>query len=188
MAYENPAILINLLDKLADAIINYFDAQIKAGVNALMLFDTWGGILDLVNYKNLSLNFMEKVITNIRSKYGDEIPIIIFTKGGGLYLPEQASINPDGIGLDWTVNLSKAKEQVGDSITLQGNLDPCALFAPKDSLKGFIDNIIEQSSGFNNRYVFNLGHGVLPQTDPSKVEFLIDYVHMVSKISSKAVF
>ena len=138
MAYESPDILINLLDKLSDAIVNYFDAQIKAGVNALMLFDTWGGILDIENYKLLSLKYMDKIIKSIRSKYGDDIPITIFTKGGGLYLPEQASISPDGVGLDWTVDLTRAREQLGEHITLQGNLDPCALFSPKGSLKRYI--------------------------------------------------
>lgn len=189
MAFESPDLLLKLLDKLADAIINYFDSQIKAGVNALMLFDTWGGILDLDNYKNLSLNFMDKIIKNIRAKYGQQIPITIFTKGGGLYLPEQASINPDGVGLDWTVNLTSARAQLGEDITMQGNLDPCALFAPKDKLGGLINKVLEQAykpnsqNKINNRYIFNLGHGILPPSDPDKLDFLIKQVHNFDQIN-----
>lgn len=196
MVYENPELITKLLDKLSDSIIDYFMAQINAGVNLLMLFDTWGGILDLPRYKEFSLRFMDKIICKVREKVreqnienngdsksdsnsdGREIPIIIFTKGGGLYLSEQESISPDGIGLDWTMDIGDARKIVDSKISLQGNIDPCVLFSDKSKISKEVDNLFEKLSGnFDSRFIFNLGHGILPQIDPDKVQHLIECVH-----------
>ena len=178
MMYESPDLVSKLLEKLSSAIIDYFVAQIHSGVNLLMLFDSWGGILDLPSYKEFSLKYMDKIISQVRAQTGSSIPIIMFTKGGGLYLSEQASISPDGIGLDWTMDIGLARKIINPNICLQGNLDPCTLFADNSKIKQEVDNIFKKLSGnYHSNFIFNLGHGILPQVNPDKVKFLIDCVH-----------
>lgn len=178
MMYEKPELVSKLLEKLSIAIIDYFIAQINSGVNLLMLFDTWGGILDLPSYKEFSLKYMDKIISQVRAKTGSNIPIIIFTKGGGLYLSEQASISPDGIGLDWVIDIGLARKIINPKICLQGNIDPCVLFSDKSRIKQEVDNLFEKLSGnYDSNFIFNLGHGILPDINPDKVKFLVDCVH-----------
>ena len=192
MLYAQPEVMTALLEKLTDAVIAYFDAQIQAGVNALMLFDTWGGLLDPVRYENFSLIWMKKIINKLREKYNNQIPIVMFTKGGGLYLPQQVSALPNGVGLDWTVDLGVAIEQIDQykskfdpankfaPIAVQGNLDPCTLFADDVTIRQQVERIFnqvaQQRPDFRS-FVFNLGHGILPPTQPEKLAYLVDLVH-----------
>ncbi len=180
LLYQNPQVLHQLLDKLAIAVTHYLNAQIAAGVDVVMLFDTWGGILTTPQYEKFSLQYMEKILNGMRQHNKTrQVPVIMFTKGGGLWLEKMANIGCDAISLDWTINLSAAKARVGNKVALQGNLDPAALYAPEEKLYEEIKQVLEQY-GTDPGHVFNLGHGVSPDVDPEKVRLLVDAVHTLS--------
>jgi uroporphyrinogen decarboxylase len=177
MMYESPALLHRLLDLLARSTILYLNAQIAAGAQAVMLFDTWGGVLTPAQYREFSLRYMEQVVGSLtRESGGRRVPNIVFTKGGGAWLGQIAAIGCDAVGVDWTTDLATARAAVGGRVALQGNLDPSALFAPPDTLRAEATRVLD-SYGAGPGHVFNLGHGITPDVDPERVAVLIDSVH-----------
>lgn len=179
MLYCNPQALHQLLDKLAVNVANYLNAQIAVGVNAVMLFDTWGGVLAHREYLLYSLAYMEKVISLLtREVNGRKIPVTVFTKGGGLWLEHIALSGADAVGVDWTVNLGQARKLVGDKVAIQGNLDPSVLYADQKTIKQQVELAVadygldyaSNDVNYNLGHVFNLGHGIhqdVPTESPS---------------------
>jgi uroporphyrinogen decarboxylase len=176
MMYESPRDLHRLLDLLAKATILYLNAQIAAGAQAVMLFDTWGGVLTPAQYQEFSLHHMAHVIDALtRKSEGRRVPNIVFTKGGGAWLPKIAAVGCDAVGVDWTTDLKWAREAVAGSVALQGNLDPSALFAPPEVLRSETLRVLE-SYGAGPGHVFNLGHGITPDVHPERVALLVETV------------
>ena len=176
MMYQAPRDLHRLLDLLAKSTILYLNAQIAAGAQAVMLFDTWGGILTPRQYEEFSLHYMAQVIDALTHKSeGRRVPNIVFTKGGGAWLAKIAAIGCDAVGVDWTTDLATARQLAGERVALQGNLDPSALFAPPDVLRAETLRVLA-SFGSGDGHVFNLGHGITPEVDPERVAVLVDTV------------
>ncbi len=176
MMYESPALLHRLLGVLVRCTIAYLNAQIAAGAQAVMLFDTWGGVLTPAQYEEFSLRYMQQVIEALtRDADGRRVPRIVFTKGGGAWLAKIAAIGCDCVGVDWTTDLKTARAAVGGRVALQGNLDPSALFAPPDTLRSETLRVLE-SYGEGPGHVFNLGHGITPDVDPQRVAVLVETV------------
>ncbi len=176
MMYESPAVLHRLLDVLARSTIAYLNAQIAAGAQAVMVFDTWGGVLTPAQYHEFSLHYMAQVIDALtRHADGRRVPNIVFTKGGGAWLAKIAAIGCDAVGVDWTTDLSTARKAVDDRVAVQGNLDPAALFAAPETLRAETRRVLE-SFGAGPGHVFNLGHGITPEVDPERVAVLVDTV------------
>jgi len=182
MMYSDPQLLHQLLDKVSQNVLAYLNAQIKAGAQSIMIFDTWGGILTPDAYQDFSLNYMHKIIEGLIKVNEDrKVPVTLFTKNAGLWLEKIAQTGCDGIGLDWTIDMSEAIARVGDKVCLQGNMDPSLLYAPNQRITQEAEKIL---SAFVNKdglqrsgHVFNLGHGIHPQIDPEKVEVLVNAVH-----------
>jgi uroporphyrinogen decarboxylase len=180
MMYESPRDLHRLLEVLAKATILYLNAQIAAGAQAVMLFDTWGGVLTPSQYEEFSLRYMAEVIDALtRKSEGRRVPNIVFTKGGGAWAKRISDIGCDAIGIDWTTDLAAARYAVEGRVALQGNLDPAALFAPPDILRAETLRVLA-SYGDGPGHVFNLGHGITPDVDPEKVALLVDTVRNYS--------
>ncbi|BDX04653.1 uroporphyrinogen decarboxylase [Planctobacterium marinum] len=180
MAFSDPAALHLLLDKLADSVILYLNAQVKAGAQSLMVFDTWGGVLSPAAYKEFSLRYMEKIVAGlIRENEGRKVPVTLFTKNGGQWLEAIAATGCDAVGLDWTTDIADAKARVGDKVAIQGNMDPCMLHAPAERIRQEVATIL---AGFGEGagHVFNLGHGIHPDIDPEKAGIFINSVHKLS--------
>lgn len=177
MMYEAPRDLHRLLDILARSVIAYLNAQIAAGAQAVMIFDTWGGVLTPAQYEEFSLAYMARIVAGLtRQAEGRRVPSIVFTKGGGAWLPKIADIGCDAAGVDWGTDLATARRAVQDRIALQGNLDPAALFAPPDVLRAEVVRVLD-SYGAGPGHVFNLGHGITPDVDPEQLQVLIETVH-----------
>lgn len=184
MLYNRPDLMHHILRTNASAVAAYLNAQIDAGAQAVMIFDTWGGALADGAYQAFSLDYMRDVVSRLkRDKDGVRIPCIVFTKGGGLWLEQIADIGADAVGLDWTVNLAQARARVGDRVALQGNLDPVALFANSDQIRREVGKVLESfgppQAGAG--HVFNLGHGISQFTPPEAVSVLVDAVHDISR-------
>lgn len=184
MLYDRPDLMHHILRTNAAAVAAYLNAQIDAGAQAVMLFDTWGGALADGIYQEFSLHYMAEVVSQLqREKDGQRIPSIVFTKGGGLWLEQIADIGADAVGLDWTVNLGQARARVGDRVALQGNLDPNVLFAGKQRIEAEVHKLLtsfgkpEVGAG----HVFNLGHGISQFTPPEAVSTLVEAVHQISR-------
>jgi uroporphyrinogen decarboxylase len=176
MMYEAPEVLHRLLDVLAQSTILYLNAQIAAGAQAVMLFDTWGGVLTPAQYETFSLRYMAQVVAALtREREGRRVPNIVFTKGGGAWLEKIAAIGCDAVGVDWTTDLGVARRLVQGRVALQGNLDPSALFAPPETLRAETLRVLE-SYGAGSGHVFNLGHGITPDVDPERVRVLVETV------------
>jgi uroporphyrinogen decarboxylase len=176
MLYEAPGVLHRLLDVLARSTITYLNAQIAAGAQAVMVFDTWGGVLTPAQYEEFSLRYMAQIVAELtRHADGRRVPNIVFTKGGGAWLDKIAGIGCDAVGVDWTTDLSTARAAVGGRVALQGNLDPSALFAPASTLRAETLRVLA-SYGAGAGHVFNLGHGITPDVDPDRVAILVDTV------------
>lgn len=181
MLHEQPDKACGLLDKMSAAIAEYLKAQIEAGVDAVMIFDTWGGLLSASDYARFSLEYMALIVAALKADAATrDTPVILFTKGGGNWLEEIADSGCDAVGLDWTIPYIQARERIGRRVALQGNLDPSLLYAPHVRIAGEAQRILQQAEGVPG-HVFNLGHGVLPDVNPSKVGFLIDTVHRISR-------
>ena len=181
MLYARPDLLHRILEVNARAVIDYLNAQIEAGAQAVMVFDTWGGILSHAAYHEFSLRYMQQIMQGIaRSRDGELVPRIVFTKGGGLWLESMADIGVDALGLDWTVDIGAARRRVGERVALQGNLDPSVLFASPEVVRTEAGKILE-SFGKGAGHVFNLGHGVSQFTPPEHVAMLVDAVHELSR-------
>ena len=181
IVFKEPEMLELLTKKLVNSISEYLIMQAKAGADILMIFDSWGGLLNTGNYINFSLNPMKEIISNLRkNNITKNIPIVLFTKGGGGWLNQIAESGCNAIGLDWTTDISIARNTVGESIALQGNLDPCALHGTEESIKNAASKIIDDY-GFGHRHIFNLGHGIDQYVDPENLGILIDHVKEYSK-------
>ena len=181
LMYDDPETMHHLLNTLADAVAAYLNAQIAAGAQVLQIFDTWGGILSTRCYQEFSLHYMEKIIDQLQRKQdGTYVPVILFTKGGGEWAEAIAASNCDAIGVDWTRNIGDVRVLVGDRVALQGNLDPCVLYASEDVIRKEVARVLE-NYGHGNGHVFNLGHGIHQHIDPDKVAVFIDAVHELSK-------
>ncbi|MCL7739808.1 uroporphyrinogen decarboxylase [Actinobacillus pleuropneumoniae] len=181
MMYADPKILHALLDKLADSVILYLNAQIKAGAQAVMVFDTWGGVLAHNEYKEFSLRYMHKIVDGlIRENEGRKVPVTLFTKGGGLWLEAIAETGCDAVGLDWTVDIADARRRVGHKVALQGNMDPSVLYAQPERIEQEVKQILA-GFGQGSGHVFNLGHGIHQDVPEQSPEVFVDAVHEYSK-------
>src|SRR5690606_21412277 len=178
MLYRRPDLLARVLEVNSDAVAAYLAAQVAAGAQALMLFDTWGGLLADGLFQSWSLAPMRRVIERVR-RHHPAIPVIVFTKGGGQWLEDLAGIGADALGLDWTANLGRARALVGDRVALQGNLDPMSLMATPDQVRGQARRVLDSygTPVAGHGHVFNLGHGISQFTDPEAVVALVDEVH-----------
>lgn len=180
LLYENPKAMHQLLDTVAKSVIDYLNAQIEHGAQAVMIFDTWGGALTTRDYKSFSLNYMQQIISGLQHTYaGHQIPVIIFSKGGCQWLETQANSGADALGLDWTVDIGLARKQVGNKVALQGNMDPAILYASADRIREEVKFILK-SYGSGSGHVFNLGHGIHQHVDPEHAKTFIDAVHELS--------
>jgi len=180
MLMNTPEVMHQLLEKLAQSVTGYLNAQILAGVQAVQIFDTWGGALSSHAYQEFSLFYMKKIVAGlIREQDGRKIPVILFTKSGGHWLEAIAESGCDCIGLDWTLPINEARARVGDRVSLQGNMDPAVLYGKPDAIRKEVGLILEQF-GNGNGHVFNLGHGIDRHTDPDQLARLVDRVHAAS--------
>lgn len=185
MLYAEPETLHLLLDKLADAVALYLNAQIKAGAQSVMIFDTWGGVLGHREYLEFSLQYMQKIVENlIRQNEGRKVPVTLFTKGGGLWLEAIADTGCDAIGLDWTVNLAEAKKRVGHKVALQGNMDPSVLYASPARIEQEVRSILADF-GEGSGHVFNLGHGIHQDVPEISPKVFVDAIHQYSQAYHK---
>ena len=194
LMYARPDLMHRILSVNAEAVAQYLNAQIEAGAQAVMLFDSWGGVLADGAFQRFSLDYSRRVLAQVKTEHeGRRIPRILFTKGGGLWLDEIADAGADVVGLDWTVNLARARTQVGDRVALQGTLDPNVLFAPPDAVREQVRAVLDsfgnprRADGSWDGHVFNLGHGISQFTPPDHVTALVDEVHAHSRRLRNAV-
>ncbi|MDA8978611.1 uroporphyrinogen decarboxylase [bacterium] len=180
MLYTQPELMHQLLDKLALSVIDYLNAQIVAGAQVVQIFDTWGGALSHAAYQEFSLAYMQKIVSGlIKQADGRDVPVILFTKGGGLWLEAMADTGCHALGLDWTMDIGAAKKRVGDQVALQGNMDPAILRADPATIEREVQGILA-SFGAGNGHIFNLGHGITPDIDPQHAKVFIEAVHRFS--------
>ncbi len=180
MLYDTPEALHLLLDKLAQAVTAYLNGQIRAGAQAVQIFDTWGGNLSAAAYQEFSLAYMRKIVAGlIREHEGRRVPVILFTKNGGLWLESLADSGAEALGLDWTCDIGEARRRVGAKVALQGNMDPSVLYAKPAAIRAEVGRILE-SYGQGSGHVFNLGHGITPEVDPAHAGAFIEAVHELS--------
>ena len=192
MLYSRPDLMHRMLAINADAVALYLNAQIEAGAQAVMIFDSWGGVLADGAFQSFSLAYTRRVLKKLKREHdGQRIPHIVFTKGGGPWLEEIAAefdgVAPDVVGLDWTVNLGTARARIGSRVALQGNLDPNVLFAGPAQIRDEVTRALTSfgppvgTDGRVGGHVFNLGHGISQYTPPESVSVLVDTVHEVSR-------
>lgn len=180
LMFEQPKLMHQLLDKLAQSVALYLNAQIAAGAQAVMLFDTWGGALSADDYLEFSLRYAQQIQASLtREVDGQVIPAILFTKGGGLWLESMAETGYDALGLDWQTDISHARQRVGAKVALQGNMDPVTLYAQPEIITQKVQAVLEKY-GQGSGHVFNLGHGILPDINPEHVKAMVDAVHQFS--------
>ncbi len=181
MMFDQPALMHALLEKLADSVTSYLNAQIAAGAQAVMIFDTWGGVLTPRDYRDFSLNYMSRIIDGLmRENDGRKVPVILFSKGGALWLEQMADSGADALGLDWTIDIGDARKRVGDKVALQGNMDPCILYSSPERIRQEVAGILD-SFGEGPGHVFNLGHGIHPEIPPEHAAAFIEAVHDLSR-------
>ncbi|MFT5806174.1 MAG: uroporphyrinogen decarboxylase [Moritella dasanensis] len=181
MGFAEPQTLHLLLDKLADSVITYLNAQIAAGAQSVMVFDTWGGVLSPRDYKDFSLQYMHKIVDGLtRFSDGRKVPVTLFTKNGGQWIEQIAATGCDAIGLDWTIDIAEAKARVGDKVALQGNMDPSMLYASPERIREEVSTILA-GFGEGNGHVMNLGHGIHLDVEPEKAGVFIEAVGEFSK-------
>jgi len=180
LAYDQPEVMHALLDKLAQSVTHYLNAQIKAGAQAVQIFDSWGGALSHTAYQEFSLKYMQKILDGlIREHEGREVPVILFTKGGGQWLEVMAATGATALGLDWTTDINQARARVGDQVALQGNMDPTMLYASPQRIREEVAAILD-GYGHGTGHVFNLGHGITPEVDPAHAGAFFEAVHELS--------
>jgi uroporphyrinogen decarboxylase len=180
MMYDAPDTLHRMLDVVTRATTAYLNAQIEAGAQAVMVFDTWGGALSPRRYLEFSLEYMARIVDGlIRERGGRRVPVILFTKGGGEWLDHMAETGCDALGVDWTMDLADARELTGGRVALQGNLDPCVLYASPEVIRDEVGRVLA-SYGHGHGHVFNLGHGIHPDIDPGRVAAMLAAVHELS--------
>ena len=180
MLYDQPALLHVLLDKLARTVALYLNAQIAAGAQTVMIFDTWGGALSHAAYHEFSLRYLTQIVALLKREHdGRRVPVVLFTKGGGQWLETIADSGCDAVGLDWTTDIGAARARVGDRVALQGNLDPMVLFASPERIRAEVAAVLA-SYGAGSGHVFNLGHGITPGVDPAHAGAMVQAVHELS--------
>ena len=181
MLYGQPDLMHRLLDVLSRSIIDYLNGQIAAGVDTVMIFDSWGGILSQAAYREFSLDYMQRIVQGIKiENQGNATPVILFTKGGGLWIEDIAESGCDAIGVDWTVDIGAARRRAGGKVALQGNLDTAVLYSSPAAIRRQVAEVLA-AYGEADGHVFNLGHGIHPDIDPDKVALLVDAVHELSR-------
>lgn len=180
MLYRRPELLHHILDVNAVAVTNYLNAQIEAGAQVVMVFDTWGGMLSHAAYREFSLAYTARIVAGIHREHaGARVPSIVFTKGGGGWLEDIAAIGCDAVGLDWTVDIGAARARVGSRVALQGNLDPSILLSSPDVIRREAGAILS-SYGKGSGHIFNLGHGISQHTPPENVAALVESIRSLS--------
>lgn len=180
LMFERPDLMHKMLDKLAQSVAVYLNAQISAGAQAVMIFDTWGGSLGTEEYLEFSLRYAQQVRSLLNtSQAGQQIPTVLFTKGGGQWLESMAGAGYDALGLDWQTDIGQSRSRVGGRVALQGNMDPITLYANPDIIRAKVATILEKY-GAGSGHVFNLGHGILPDINPEHVKAMVDAVHDLS--------
>ena len=181
MIYSRPDLLHKILDTNAQAVTAYLNAQIDAGAQAVQIFDTWGGVLSDAAFEEFSLRYMKQIVSGLkRESEGRRVPVILFAKGGGLWLEKMADAGADALGLDWTCNIGEARRRVGGKVALQGNFDPFALFGTPEAIRAEAGRILA-GYGSGSGHVFNLGHGISQFADPEHAKILVDAVHELSR-------
>jgi len=180
MAYERQDLIHHILKINAESVTQYLAEQIKSGVDAVMIFDSWGGALSHHEYSELSLNYMKVILDNLDILGYEHIPKIIFTKGGGQWIDQQIIARPDAIGLDWQTSLKKAREITNDKIALQGNMDPAILLGSDKKIEEEVKKVLDDY-GRGEGHIFNLGHGITQFTDPDKVDLMLQTIREYSQ-------
>jgi len=180
MAYERKDLIHHILKINAESVTQYLTEQIKSGVDAVMIFDSWGGALSHHEYSELSLNYMKVILDNLDILGYEHIPKIIFTKGGGQWIDQQIIARPDAIGLDWQTSLKKAREITNDKIALQGNMDPAILLGSDKKIEEEVKKVLDDY-GRGEGHIFNLGHGITQFTDPDKVDLMLQTIREYSQ-------
>ena len=180
MMYSDPASLHKILDVTARSVTSYLNAQIAAGAQAVMVFDSWGGALSHEAYREFSLRYMQQIVDGLnRESEGRKVPVILFTKGGGLWLESIAETGCDALGLDWTVDIGDARARVGDQVALQGNMDPAVLYGTPERIRQEVATILSRY-GSGSGHVFNLGHGIHQFVEPENAGVFVNAVHELS--------
>jgi uroporphyrinogen decarboxylase len=181
MMYRQPQLLHRVLEVLADSVIVYLNAQIEAGAQAVMVFDTWGGVLTPRDYQEFSLRYMEKIVAGLTRQHdGQTIPVTLFTKNGGQWLDAMAETGCDALGVDWTTDLADARKKTNNKVALQGNMDPSVLYATPERIREEVARILA-SYGSGSGHIFNLGHGIHQTVDPDNAKVFVDAVHELSQ-------
>jgi uroporphyrinogen decarboxylase len=180
LIYDQPELAHQLLGVLAESVQVYLEAQASAGAQALMIFDTWGGILTSAAYQRFSLDYLSHIVAGLKSSPAKDVPVILFTKGGGMWLESIAATGCDGIGLDWTIDPAAARQRVGGRVALQGNLDPAILCAAPAIIEQEVGAVLT-AFGAEPGHIFNLGHGITPDIEPDHVAALVNAVHEKSR-------
>ena len=181
LMYKEPKLMHHVLEITATAVTQYLNAQIEAGAQAVMIFDSWGGALSHAAYHEFSLPYMQRIVDGLKREHdGVKIPVIVFTKGGGIWIDSIADIGCDAVGLDWTMDIGIARQKVGHKVALQGNLDPTILFSSPEVIRAETERVLA-SYGYGSGHVFNLGHGISQFTDPNNAAALVQAVHELSK-------
>ena len=175
MLYDKPALLHKLLDRIATSVTNYLKAQIETGVHAVQIFDTWGGILTPDDFELFSLQYIQRIIDEL----GSDVPVIVFAKGTGHMLESVAGTGCDVVGVDWMSDIGDVRRRIGGKVALQGNMDPCTLYADPDTIRKKVADILAKF-GEGNGHIFNLGHGILPDIPPEHAKAFIRAVHELS--------
>ncbi|MBV1913736.1 MAG: uroporphyrinogen decarboxylase [Pseudomonadales bacterium] len=179
---DKPEAMHLLLEKLAATVAAYLNGQIQSGAQAVQIFDTWGGLLTTSGYEEFSLQYMRKIIQQLKPDAdGNKVPVIVFTKGGGLWLETMADSGADCLGLDWTIDIDVARQRVGGKVALQGNMDPTMLYASPKRIREEVKNILAKY-GSGSGHIFNLGHGITPEVKPENAGAFIEAVHEFSAI------
>ncbi|MBD8899710.1 uroporphyrinogen decarboxylase [Rhodanobacter sp. DHG33] len=182
MCWSEPALAHRLLDVLARSVAAYLSAQAAAGAQALMIFDTWGGLLGPAPFREFSLRYMAQIVSELKADaHARDLPVILFSKGAGAHLAAMADTGCAALGVDWTIALAGARRAVGGKVALQGNLDPAILRAGPEVIRREARAVLD-SYGPNPGHVFNLGHGITPEVDPEHVHVLVDEVHTYGRV------
>jgi len=183
LMYEQPQLMHQLLEKITRAVELYLNAQIAAGAQVIMLFDTWGGVLSTEAYQDFSLNYAQQIAANLETRVSElQVPTVLFSKGGGQWLELMAGAGFDGLGLDWQTDIARARERVGSRVALQGNMDPMVLYASPEVITNEVRRVLNKFGG-GCGHVFNLGHGVLPDINPDHVKAMVDAVHQYGRVA-----
>jgi len=176
MLFSDPDSLHELLKRTAQSVILYLNAQVEAGAQSLMIFDTWGGVLSPANYQTFSLQYMQMIVDGLtRQADGRKVPVVLFTKNGGQWLDIMADTGCDGLGVDWTTDLNIARQRTGDRVALQGNLDPSVLYGSADTIETEVQRVLD-SYGSGPGHVFNLGHGIHQHVNPEHLKIMVEAV------------